>query len=91
LPRVRRHLANIPFPNGWQLSLVFPVLDVSLFEMQMSIICINRFSVLLQDRRASVTLRTVGPEMLGDNALREDNVCLNLRVVMHWQKSAQPF
>jgi hypothetical protein len=31
--KIRWHPMYIPFPNGWQLSLVFPLLDILLFKM----------------------------------------------------------
>jgi hypothetical protein len=68
--RIRWHSVRIPFPNGWQLSFVFPVPGVLLFGMEMSIVCINCSSLGLRNRHGSVALRGLGPEMLTDYALR---------------------
>jgi hypothetical protein len=69
--RTRWYLASTAFPDVGQLSLVFPILDVVLFEMRMDIICVNNFSVYLRDKGASVTSRVISREMLIYHVLLE--------------------
>jgi hypothetical protein len=66
---IRQHSARVPSPDGRQLSVLFPVLDLSLFGMWMSITCIDFFSVCLRKRARSVTFCRLSQNMFAHHAL----------------------
>jgi hypothetical protein len=67
--RIDWHPASAAFLNVWQLSLVLLFLDVLLFGRDMSIICIDSFSVCLWGREGNIMSRILVPQILTCDAL----------------------